>query len=221
MPRLFPLPARARLPAAILVLAGFLTTLEMLGVLPPRDIVFKHLQGNLERGGAPAILICSALEHVVGLSTYFPGSVIILLGMSLTAGRPLLAIKVWCAIVAGAVIGLVVSYRVGRTWPSGSTMPGSLEYCGAFVHPQLGAIVVARAGSCGVEPWRLVRRAALPFLGWYGVWGVAMFSSGDAVLSGLRDGGGGLLVVVCGWFLYEVWSARRATPPGGATSGAP
>jgi membrane protein DedA with SNARE-associated domain len=103
-----------RVQLLMLATISLLVVLGNLGLIPSPIDIAAYISDAFDRFGLPAIAMCSFLENIVGFNVYFPGSIVILSGMAWTAGNPLLALKVYLAIVAPAMLAQHVNYLAGR-----------------------------------------------------------------------------------------------------------
>ena len=82
--------------------------------LPSQQNIIDSAQGLFSKYGIVAILIAAFLEGLILIGNYFPGSMVIFLGLSLTFGDVNLAIKTCLAILIGLGTGYHVNYFLGK-----------------------------------------------------------------------------------------------------------
>lgn len=166
--------------------------LAALGLIPsPVDLVEKIVQ-MFEVHGLLVVGICSFFENLVGINIYTPGSIAVLMGMSLTSGQPMLAVFTYLAIVFPALLANVISYVAGKylkmekTSAQASRLARHSErkgrlfffYLGTCWHPHLASITAYLAGAEGIElskHFRLLLAATIP---WSLLYAVALYQLG-------------------------------------------
>lgn len=175
------------------------------GILPAPSDILNAIRQLLETGGAWAIAAVSLVENIIGVNTYFPGSIVILSSMAATAGDVSLALKTWFAISIGAILGQCLSWRIGRTMRTGVTLqaPSLWAYVIAFWHPQVGAIVSLRAGQAQCSIGAHLRLLIPVLIAWNVFWGIAMYNLG-ATFFVSTEGEIVFVAILIGWCLWEL-----------------
>ena len=207
----------AKVPFFYLGIALSAEALSLVGVLPSQGTVLKALGQWLAASGLWAVLGISVAENVIGINTYFPGSVAILLSMASTSNRPDLAIRVWSVITAGALVGQVASFLIGRTVvrfreEARGSPPGLKVFMLTFWHPQFAAITSATSGASNAGVWLFVSRCVPCLVCWNLFWGAAMYFGGNFVdLS--QEGSGVIIICLLLWAIYRIWSSPNTIRP--------
>jgi membrane protein DedA with SNARE-associated domain len=82
--------------------------------LPNQKDLIEIVKSFFSRYGLPVIFFASILESILLIGNYFPGSLVIFLGVSVASGNVLLAVKTIVATCAGMLIGYNVNYLLGK-----------------------------------------------------------------------------------------------------------
>jgi membrane protein YqaA with SNARE-associated domain len=171
----------------IVGILGCITMLEMVGVLPSKLVLLDALRESYLRYGAPFIFLVSAVENIVGVNAYFPGSIVILAGMAMTSGKPEVALLTWLMIWAGCIGGNVLDYHLGRWRKNPSdhsenprrSLSGTVTlYLLSMWHPHYGALSSAIVGAEGVGFSTFLFGMLIGSFVWYVFWGGVMYIIG-------------------------------------------
>ena len=177
-------------PLALLVgVVGFWLA-QSFGLLPPPTELLALLTDFLKAGGGWAIGAAAAVENIVLINTYFPGSIVILGVMASTHGDPSAALMVFGYIFVGQLVGLSISGIIGSLIPNlqpDHRVTGRAWYLLAalFWHPHSASAVAFAMGAK-----RLRARFWITLLGclvWSIFWALVMYN------------GLGVLVEQVGW----------------------
>ena len=132
-------------PLAVLALMGALQLAAAIGIAPPPSQLLAAIIQQIQTAAPGVVAIISFIENIAGITTYFPGSIAILVAMSATAGSPIHAVRVFVAIVIGAGLAHILDFMIGR-WTAGTSLRrevSRLDIWGGvatYWHPQLAAI---------------------------------------------------------------------------------
>lgn len=184
---------RAQLAIAIFLALVFLLTAW--GVIPPPEVLIEQIVHLFNRHGLPIVAFFSFVENVVGVNAYFPGSIVILSSMALTAGNPTLAVLTFLAIFIPALFAQVFSYLLGKRFQTDDIVNESLPpaenknansktwlvFLSTFWHPHLAALTCIAAGSEGVAFKRFVKYLLPTSLVWNSFWGITMYTFGNFI----------------------------------------
>ena len=178
----------------------------------------KSLRVFFQSNGLPAIGLLSLVENLVVANIYFPGSVVILLAMSLTAGNLQLAFVTFLWIIVPSAFAHAINYGIGRfggakvakltDGPPGGE-PSMIEFALAFGHPHTAAFVSFRAGSSRMPPKRYISRFLPVSLAWSTFWAIVMYNVGGSV-----GGVAGYWIYLIYaylilWAAWDLWKWRR------------
>lgn len=190
--------AKTKLQVSLLVVIVLFQSLSHAGLLPAESELVGFLQSWLRNWGLPFILLVSLGENLVGFNVYFPGSVVILLSMSLAAGDIGRACLTWLCIFLGGGSGQVIDFLLGRRLrkkrgdkdnallqQDTRGLPHWREFLLTYWHPHFGAVTSLRSGYSDM-PFRRFLIYSFPSLAiWYGFWGIMAYSTGVGVESGI------------------------------------
>ncbi|PTW61683.1 hypothetical protein C8N35_102398 [Breoghania corrubedonensis] len=105
------------LPPIVLLIAVFAVWIaQSVGILEDSNTLLEKLTSLIFSYGAGLILIVAAVENIIILNVYFPGSVVILGIMASTHGQLERAIYVFLLIWVGQLIGLIFSCLSGQIY---------------------------------------------------------------------------------------------------------
>lgn len=209
----------------ILLLVTVVNVLGQLGWIPSLAESTAWLGGFLERYGVVVVLPLAILENLIVLNVYFPGSIVILTAMALTAGDPRRALVMFVCIVIGSTVGQNANYWMGRYGGSRGPAiaerqasradPGAdgsdrrtsrrwwLVFFGTFWHPHSASLTSILAGSEGLRYKQFLIYLLSTGLAWSVFWGFTMYHFG-----GILEARSNLLpavyIYVVVWILYNL-----------------
>lgn len=166
-------------PTIILLVVLCLEVGAHFSFIPNTNEVAEWITLAIATVGLLGIFVFSIFEHSVGVNVYFPGALVILLGMSATADDASLILPTFFSIVAGQLVGYSISFFFGRYFDF-SVMPqingkvvGQRKAVRAisfltFAHPHAGAITAYSQGASGREYISFLK-ALLPTLFFWSV----------------------------------------------------
>ena len=192
-------------------------------VLPPTSDLLNTLRTLFVRYGLIAVAVCSFLENIIGLNIYFPGSVVILTGMALTAGHPSLALKTWTVIFCFAIMAHYVNFLGGRLLAvRGRYLPSSrlnsiigkktrllTLFLATFWHPHFAAVTSYACGVNGVGYAPFSGYLALATGLWYAFWGFLFYNVGKAIPEKINLSPVFLAYIMI-WIIWDVVRYRRS-----------
>lgn len=174
----------------ILLLVGF-DLLARLGILPPSQEVSEIINSALEIYGLIIIAPLAFLENIAGINIYFPGSIVILTTMAVSAGNPVRAVEIFLTYYVFAILAYHVDYFMGKplrskriqlTSPQILASPTNaklwLRFLILFSHPQLASILCAQVGGEGYKYSDVIKYFLFFGFVWTLFWSVVMYSVG-------------------------------------------
>jgi membrane protein DedA with SNARE-associated domain len=179
----------------LLVLAGAVHALSIQGIIPDQVAMADSLRRFFQNEGLPAVGLVSFVESLVVVNLYFPGSVVILLAMSLAGGNLELALVTYLWIVLPSALAHAVNYGLGRF---GATKiaklldgysvrePSLLGFVVASGHPHTAALASVSAGWSRVPVARYFSRFIPVSMAWCTFWAILMYNIGW-VAAGVTD----------------------------------
>jgi len=217
---------RVRLQLALLCILGALHVLSARGIIPDQNALATKVRTVFQEGGLPAVGALSLAENLVGVNIYLPGSVVILLAMSMTAGNLKLAFLTFLWIVIPSMLAHAINYNLGilgrgkimkvsdnlageLSLPRGE--PTILEFALAFGHPHTAAIVSVRAGASGMPVKRFVWRFIPVSLGWSTFWAALMYNVGGVLQGAAGNWVPLIYAYLILWTAWDLWQWRRSS----------
>jgi len=174
---------KSRIPIAIFLAFGAAEIVSSFGGFPSMSVISSHLNELFVKYGLLAVFAFSFIENLFGVNAYFPGSVVILTSMSMTAGNVELALETYASIVVGAVIAYNVNYIVGRFFSrkvrvTEGKVVTHILFLSTFWHPSLAALTCFASGANGVSYFAFVRLFLFSGFIWNTFWGLLMYNVG-------------------------------------------
>lgn len=180
----FRLAAQVRLQLILLVFVVALLAMGHYGVIPSPEEMLDRLKRLFDQYGVAIVALFSFLENIPGLNAYFPGSIVILSAMAMTAGHPGKAISTFSFIVVSSFIAYHVSYFVGRRSLAsvGPKHQSHLLYIASFFghmwHPHFAALKCLKSGKDRLTYKRFITYLVPCSLFWNCFWGITMYNYG-------------------------------------------
>lgn len=218
MPKLFHILWKAKAPLFILIFVSVVNLLVHYKVIPPPSVLIVELKKWFGMYGLPLISAFAFLESIVGFNVYFPGSVVILVAMSLTAGRPYQAVLLWFLIVIPFIVGYNIDFLIGRLLSphvggSKSTdinlaaRRGSwnlwILFLSTFWHPHFAAVTSSACGASSISYKCFLRHLLPASLLWNSFWGVTMYYLGR-ISNGNLDFTRTSYIFLIVWLIWDV-----------------
>jgi membrane protein DedA with SNARE-associated domain len=175
-----------------------LSALSTWGFIPPLGELTAQLNDLFDAHGVISIGIISFIENVIGLNAFFPGSIVILLAMSMTAGDPERALITFLFIYIPAVAAHNINYMLGVLGFSASkpdegrriktTSKSSIAYLFAitFWHPHFTALSCLTAGAEGMKYRKFIFWFLSVSLPWNIFWALLMYNVGSSIGSDIN-----------------------------------
>ena len=215
---------RVLVPGGLLLIVFILHRLEVRGLIPSRSQIAKNIGTAFSTYGLVVVAGTSFIENLGGLNIYFPGSIAILGAMAMTAGKPVMAARVFGTIVSFSFLAHSTNFFIGRaasgqrSWKlSGDgRIPEAIRKWGfpvvfwlATCHPHPTALVTLLAGAKGVSYRTFLKWFLPPFCVWNVFWGILMYTLGglstNPSLAGVYIG----LLAIAVWFFLECLICMR------------
>jgi membrane protein DedA with SNARE-associated domain len=197
--------------------------LTALNVIPPTAEISLRLQEFFESYGLIAVSLISFLENIVGMNAYFPGSIVILVAMAMTAGDVEKALLTFLFIYVPAILAHHVNFLLGRLGSGEKKLENyeasvrkkftnrrsiSYLYLVTFWHPHFTALSCLASGAEGVSYKQFIGWFIIISFSWNVFWGTLMYNIGG--LSGREFN---FIPIMIGyiilWAIYDYWKYRR------------
>lgn len=173
----------ALVPLIILGIVVGVNILGALGIIPTANQLALVLEEWFRAKGMVAVGGCAFVENLVGVNAYFPGSVVILIGMGATNGDPPRAAVTFVIIVCCSLLGQLASYVLGRLLHSSPQVVEARilpiwTFASTFWHPHFAAATSVTAGAGGMRLRAYLSRMVPVACLWYAFWGTLMYWMG-------------------------------------------
>lgn len=186
--------------------------------LPNQNDLINNIQFFFKEYGLPLIFVSSILESMLFIGWYFPGSLVIFIGVAATHGNPLLAVKTILVVCCGMLVGYSINYILGKFgWHKVLMKFGfneellkiekKLKQKGVFstfifyIMPSFGSLL---STAFGVLKFNIVTFALFTIFAvvfWNIVWGVLVYHFGIGLFK-LLTSTASILVIFCVYFFY-------------------
>jgi membrane-associated protein len=224
-----PYTIRAYWDAVIVPLCSLLVFLSLyfgwqLLHLPPEDQLIPLIEKHFDAYGLPIIFASAIVEGLLLAGWYYPGSLVIFLGVIFSGSNHMRVISTIFTVICGLFIAYMLNYGIGRYgWYQVLLKLGiekslrdaqeRLAKYGlqaiflTYFHPNLAALTATAAGILDIPLRRFLLYSLLATILWNSFWGLVVFVFGRASLAlmGLPF----VLFVFCCWILYGVSHVYR------------
>lgn len=181
-----------KIPLFLLFLIIGLDFLEHFGVLPSINDLAIVISSLLEQYGLVIVGPLSFLENIILINTYFPGSIVILTAMALTAGNPVRGLLTYLNIYLFAFLAYHLNYYIGLYLGDKLQLKADkhkrkdykvinlwLEFFITFWHPQLAAYTCFKLGEENFQYKDIRKYILVVSFFWNTFWGLAMYFVGQ------------------------------------------
>lgn len=210
----------------LIIILLSINTLAYIGVIPTTSDLTETISNMFTKYGLPLVAIFSFFENIGGFNAYFPGSVVILTAMSLTAGDPFKAIITFLFIIIPSIAAHNANYFFGKFINSkkynntnivnkNSADTDKLSKFTIFFstlwHPHFAAITCIASGSEGLSYRKFLKYFLPACIFWNIFWGMVMYYFGDLVnsTSNLMPLFYGYIVI---WALFDIKKYYKGKP---------
>lgn len=192
--------------------------------LPPQDELIEIAKTYFDRYGLAILLVSSLIEGTVLVGWYYPGSLIIFLGVIL-AGRDIKAVVAAVAtITVGLFFAYIINFLLGKYgWyrlllkfglkealedaKARVSKHGLVAIFMSYWQPNLAALVATSAGILDFSFKKFMAYSLAAAVIWNTFWGVLVYSIGERVLNlvGLRF----VFLAIFLWIAYRIWNEKK------------
>lgn len=209
----------------LLLLAFALTSMVVWKILnlPSEGQLVQMAKTYFDKYGLITLLISSIVEGLLLIGWYYPGSLVIFLGVIFAGKNVGNVAEAVAVITVGMIIAYVINFFLGKYgWyrllltvglkKSLASAQGRLAKHGlmaifiSFWHPNLAAITSTAAGILQF-PFKKYFYYALPAtILWNVFWGALVYFMGEASLAlvGIRF----IIIAIAVWILYKLWTRK-------------
>lgn len=215
---------KALLPLGILaVLMVFYVAWRFFG-LPPEEELIGIARTYFEKYGLWILLLSAIIEGTVLVGWYYPGSLVIFLGVILAGTNIPLVIQAVLTISLGLLIAYVANFFLGKHGWYKLLMKFGLKDAledakervaryglpaifMSYWQPNLAALVATSAGILDFSFKKFMAYSISAVLLWNTFWGILVYFIGEGVLHlvGLRF----ILLVIFAWLIYRIYKEKK------------
>lgn len=207
---------KIKIPLLILLFILTIEAMALKNVIPPTDLIFDALVNGVEKHGLVLVAPLSFVENIVGINSYFPGSIVILTAMTLTAGNPIKALLTYLTIYSFAFLAYHVNYFIGIYYynKEGKSVNSKLapnklgssslwiQFLSTFWHPHFAALTCIYVGSKGYKYSEIFKYMMVSSFVWNTFWGITMYKIGLAANASLNFKWL-MYIFLVGWILID------------------
>jgi len=215
---------KALLPLSILgVFMLFYIAWRFFG-LPPQEELIEIAKTYFDKYGLAILLVSSLIEGTVLVGWYYPGSLVIFLGVIL-AGKDIEAVvEAVATITVGLFFAYIVNFLLGKYgWyrlllkfglkealedaKARVTKHGLVAIFMSYWQPNLAALVATSAGILDFSFTKFLVYSLVAAVIWNTFWGVLVYFIGEEALNlvGLRF----VFLAIFLWIAYRIWNGKK------------
>lgn len=197
--------------------------------MPNQEEIVSIVTSFFQKYGLIVIFLAAIIESIILIGGYFPGSLVIFLGVASSSGDPVRAFKVLLLASFGALIGYTIDYFIGKS--GGVKLLSKLGFeneinkiknkihnnysfkkilSGAFLFyilPGSGSIMSASFGVLKIKYIKFISFIIFTVAFWNTVWGVLVYHFGMSVLNILTNKITGIILITL-IFVYFIYSGK-------------
>lgn len=198
----------------MILIVTMLFCASFIGIIPTIYELLDYLKVLFQKYGVVAVMICAFFENIAGFNLYFPGSIVILTSMALSAGNPKMAFSLFVIISVFSILAHLANYLVFRLLDKKNdkkeNCPKLSEYFLSFWHPHFAVVVSIKSGARGVPFIIFFKRMVVAAISWYIFWAVVMYSYGTLTVSKNAFGLIWLfLLYLIIWTIWDIVNVRK------------
>ncbi|MDP2641991.1 MAG: VTT domain-containing protein [bacterium] len=191
--------------------------------LPPEEEIIEIARFYFDKYGLAILLVSALVEGTVLVGWYYPGSLIIFLGVILAGKDVPKVVEAVAVITVGLFFAYIINFLLGKYgWyrlllkfglrdaledaKSRVTKHGLPAIFMSYWQPNLGALVATSAGILDFSFTKFLIYSAVAATFWNACWAVFIYFIGEGALSlvGIRF----VLLAVFLWIVYRIWNSK-------------
>jgi membrane protein DedA with SNARE-associated domain len=197
--------------------------------LPPKEEVVRLAEIYFDRYGLITVFVCALIESVLFAGWYFPGSLVIVLGVVFAGDDTGQLFGVYAVTTLGFILSYIINFFVGaHGWyrlfmlvglrePLENAQTQLAQYGTRAIfltywHPNLGALTSTAAGILRIPFMQFLRYSIAATIIWNAMWTVVGYAFGE--FSVTLIGPKFVVAFIAAWIAvtlgYQAWK-RRAT----------
>jgi membrane protein DedA with SNARE-associated domain len=207
----------------LIVLATIIFLWKFAG-LPSQAELVEIVKGFFTKYGLIVIFISAILESILLIGNYFPGSLVIFLGVSMATGNPLLAAKTIAVVCAGMFIGYNVDYFLGKFGlykvvekfgykKDIENLTKKIEEKGVvagfflYVMPAMGSLIATTFGVIKYSYGKFVLFTLVTMIFWNSLWGILVYFFGMKIFD-MMTSYVSIFIILILYFIYMYRSGK-------------
>lgn len=180
-------------PAVVTLSFILLVILWRVASLPTPEELTNTIETLFNAHGCWIVGVAAFLEGVAVINLYFPGSLVVVLGVTSSLGNPSLAFLMVAVTILGFFLSSLLNYAIGyfgfhklllriggRKWFDQTQTWHKRHGCHAlllaYVHPNIGGLMAMACGNARLSLLDFIRPTILSILLWNTCWGFAAYS---------------------------------------------
>ena len=195
--------------------------------LPEEEKIIEIARFYFDKYGLAILLVSAVIEGTVLIGWYYPGSLVIFLGVIL-AGKDIERVVMAVGVItAGLYFAYILNFLIGKYgWYRLLLKFGLREALEeakmrvnkhglpaifmSYWQPNLGALVATSVGILEFSFGKFLLYSIIATLVWNTFWGILVYFIGEGVLSlvGLRF----VFLAIFLWILYRMWQKENSAP---------
>ena len=215
---------KALLPVSVLGIFLLVYLVWRFFALPPEAEILEIARFYFDIYGSAILLVSALIEGTVLVGWYYPGSLIIFLGVILAGKDVSKVVEAVAAITVGLFFAYIINFLLGKYgWyrlllrfglrealedvKARVTRYGLLAIFMSYWQPNLAALVATSAGILDFSFGKFLIYSLVAATLWNTFWGTLVYFVGEGVLSlvGIRF----ILLAIFIWIIYRIWNGRR------------
>ena len=191
--------------------------------LPPEEELIEIARFYFDKYGLAILLISALVEGTVLVGWYYPGSLIIFLGVILAGKDISKVVEAVATITLGLFFAYLVNFLIGKYgWyrlllrfglrealedaKARVIKHGLLAILMSYWQPNLAALVATSAGILDFSFKKFFIYSIIAALLWNTFWGILVYFVGEGVLSlvGIRF----VFLAIFLWIIYRIWNEK-------------
>jgi membrane protein DedA with SNARE-associated domain len=192
--------------------------------LPPQEEVIEIARVYFDKYGLAILLVSALVEGTVLVGWYYPGSLIIFLGVIL-AGKDIKKVVIAVSVITlGLFFAYIINFLLGKYgWyrlllkfglrdaledaKERVSKYGLLAIFMSYWQPNLAALVATSAGILDFSFGKFFLYSLVATSLWNIFWGTLVYFIGEGVLSlvGLRF----VFLAIFAWIVYRIWNDKK------------
>ena len=192
--------------------------------MPSQQDITNLVTGFFTKYGLIVVFLSAIIESILLIGGYFPGSLVIFLGVASSVGNPVRATCVVILAVLGMIIGYSVDYVIGKNGGHRLMKKIGLEEeieivnkkvnnrhiwsaFALYIIPGSGSILSTSFGILKINYFKFLTFIFITVSIWNTIWGIVVYHFGMKSLDLITNKWIGI-VIICAMFIYFIYSGK-------------